>query len=63
LKIIKDKALLSALAKVPKHLFVPCESREYAYADQTLPLYYGQPISQPYIVAKMTELLSLNKNP
>ena len=59
---IKDKLLLAALEKIPRHLFVPFEYREYAYSDQALPSYCGQTISQPYIVAKMTELLSLNKS-
>lgn len=58
---IRNKALLSALEKIPRHLFVPLEFREYAYSDQALPSYCGQTISQPYIVAKMTELLSLKK--
>jgi protein-L-isoaspartate(D-aspartate) O-methyltransferase len=58
---IKNKALLCALEKIPRHLFVPSEFREYAYSDQALPSYCGQTISQPYIVAKMTELLSLKK--
>lgn len=59
---VKDKVLLAALEKIPRHLFVPFEYREYAYSDQALPSYCGQTISQPYIVAKMTELLSLNKS-
>jgi len=59
---VRDKALLSALEKIPRHLFVPVDFREYAYTDQALPSYCGQTISQPYIVAVMTELLSLKKN-
>ncbi len=59
---IRNKALLCSLKKVPRHLFVPMEYREYAYSDQALPSYCGQTISQPYIVAKMTELLMLNKS-
>ncbi|WP_321519247.1 protein-L-isoaspartate(D-aspartate) O-methyltransferase [uncultured Bacteroides sp.] len=58
---IKNRALLVALEKIPRHLFVPLEFRQYAYSDQALPSYCGQTISQPYIVAKMTELLSLKK--
>jgi protein-L-isoaspartate(D-aspartate) O-methyltransferase len=59
---ISNRALLAALEKVPRHLFIPLELREYAYSDQALPTYFNQTISQPYIVAKMTELLSLKKN-
>lgn len=58
---IKNKALLSALEKVPRHLFVPPLYRSLAYTDQALPSCFGQTISQPYIVAKMTELLALDK--
>ena len=49
---IRDKALLSALYKVPRHLFIPPENRYLAYTDQALPSYCGQTISQPYIVGK-----------
>jgi len=59
---IRNKALLSVIEKVPRHLFVPVEYREYAYSDQALPSYCDQTISQPYIVAKMTELLMLKKS-
>jgi len=59
---IKGKALLTALKKIPRHLFVPADFRKYAYSDQALPSYCGQTISQPYIVAVMTEMLSLEKN-
>lgn len=59
---IRDRLLLSALEKVPRHLFVPPEYRDLAYTDQALPSYCGQTISQPYIVAKMTELLTLDKS-
>jgi protein-L-isoaspartate(D-aspartate) O-methyltransferase len=58
---ISDKALLTALLQVPRHLFVPSEFRHLAYTDQALPSLNGQTISQPFIVAKMTELLSLDK--
>jgi len=51
--------LLKAMSKVPRHLFVPAEFRELAYADFPLSIGYGQTISQPYIVAYMTELLAL----
>jgi len=59
---VKGKALLTALKKIPRHLFVPANVREYAYTDQALPSYCGQTISQPYIVAVMTEMLSLEKS-
>jgi protein-L-isoaspartate(D-aspartate) O-methyltransferase len=51
--------LLEALAKVPRHEFVPPEMRAYAYADSPLPIGAGKTISQPFIVAAMTELLDL----
>jgi protein-L-isoaspartate(D-aspartate) O-methyltransferase len=54
---ITDKAVLDALRKVPRHLFVPSEYRAEAYADTPLPIGYDQTISQPYIVAYMTEVL------
>lgn len=49
--------VMGALAAVPRHLFVPAERREWAYADMPLPIGRGQTISQPFIVALMTELL------
>ena len=56
---VKDPRVLSAMLKVQRHLFVPKEYQSSAYADQPLPIGEGQTISQPYIVALMTELLSL----
>ena len=56
---IKDPRVLSAMLKVQRHLFVPKEEQASAYADQPLPIGKGQTISQPYIVALMTELLEL----
>ena len=56
---VKDPRVLSAMLKVERHLFVPHESQSAAYADQPLPIGEGQTISQPYIVALMTELLEL----
>jgi protein-L-isoaspartate(D-aspartate) O-methyltransferase len=47
---------------IPRHLFVPLEFHRDAYADRALPSYAGQTISQPYIVALMTELLQLTKS-
>ena len=56
---VKDPRVLSAMLKVERHLFVPPEKRSSAYADQPLPIGEGQTISQPYIVALMTELSEL----
>jgi protein-L-isoaspartate(D-aspartate) O-methyltransferase len=49
------------MRSVPRHLFVPEGERDYAYGDYPLPIGYGQTISQPYIVALMTELLDLKE--
>jgi protein-L-isoaspartate(D-aspartate) O-methyltransferase len=54
---IKDPAVLKAMRKVPRHLFVPKEYQREAYADSPLPIGHNQTISQPYIVAYMTEVL------
>jgi protein-L-isoaspartate(D-aspartate) O-methyltransferase len=54
---VKDKAVLAALRKVPRHRFVPAIWQGEAYADGPLPIGSGQTISQPYIVALMTELV------
>lgn len=54
---IQDPATLEAMRRVPRHLFVPEDRRRYAYADRPVPIGYGQTISQPFIVAYMTELL------
>ena len=56
---IKDQRVLAAMAKVPREEFVPRESRAASYEDGPLPLGYAQTISQPYIVAFMTEQLRL----
>jgi protein-L-isoaspartate(D-aspartate) O-methyltransferase len=56
---VHDTAVLAAMEAVPRHLFVPAEWQEDAYADHPLPIGYGQTISQPYIVAWMSELLGL----
>jgi protein-L-isoaspartate(D-aspartate) O-methyltransferase len=58
---ITDEDVLNAMRDVPRHLFVPEGEREYAYGDYPLPIGYGQTISQPYIVALMTELLELKE--
>jgi protein-L-isoaspartate(D-aspartate) O-methyltransferase len=56
---ITDKAVLDAMLKVPRHLFVPETMRTRAYDDSPLPIGHGQTISQPYIVALMTQALEL----
>ncbi|WP_373074377.1 protein-L-isoaspartate(D-aspartate) O-methyltransferase [Zeaxanthinibacter enoshimensis] len=56
---IKDAATLAAMRKVPRHLFVPENIRVVAYADRALSIGEGQTISQPYIVAFMTEAAQL----
>ena len=56
---VKDPRVLSAMLKVERHLFVPKDLQTSAYADHPLPIGEGQTISQPYIVALMTELLEL----
>ncbi|MGB9761534.1 MAG: protein-L-isoaspartate(D-aspartate) O-methyltransferase [Caldimicrobium thiodismutans] len=56
---IKDERVLKAMLKVPRHLFVPSSLRDQAYGDFPLPIGEGQTISQPYIVALMTEALEL----
>jgi len=53
---IEDPRVLAAMGRVPRHLFVPAALRFRAYADHPLPIGNGQTISQPYIVALMTEL-------
>ena len=59
---ITDKYTLKAMAKVPRHLFVPENMREMAYSDRPLPIGEGQTISQPFIVAFMTQALELKPN-
>jgi len=59
---IKDQKVIQAMLNVPRHLFVPPNYQRMAYEDRPLPIGAGQTISQPYIVALMTETLELNKN-
>jgi len=56
---ITDERVIAAMKKVPRHLFVPAEMVDYAYNDEPVPIGEGQTISQPYIVAYMTEALHL----
>ncbi|HEX9759402.1 MAG TPA: protein-L-isoaspartate(D-aspartate) O-methyltransferase [Candidatus Acidoferrales bacterium] len=53
---VRDRRVLDAMRRVPRHRFIPAELRDYAYADTPLPIGLDQTISQPYMVAKMTEL-------
>lgn len=59
---VKDKQVLEVMRKVPRHLFVPESLVHQAYEDYPLPIGQGQTISQPYIVAVMTEILQVEKN-
>ncbi len=56
---IRDPKVLAAIERVPRHLFVPEDLRAHSYADEPLPIGEGQTISQPYIVAYMTEILKI----
>jgi protein-L-isoaspartate(D-aspartate) O-methyltransferase len=56
-----DDRVMEVMARVPRHEFVPAEQRRYAYQNRPLPIGYGQTISQPYIVAIMTDLLGLER--
>ncbi|MBN2103730.1 protein-L-isoaspartate(D-aspartate) O-methyltransferase [bacterium] len=58
---IRDESVLRAMRSVPRHLFVPSNLIRSAYTDQPLPIGHNQTISQPYIVAYMTEALHLKK--
>lgn len=58
---IKDENVLQAMARVPRHLFVPENVKDLAYSDEPLPIGDGQTISQPYIVAYMTESIQPEK--
>ncbi|MBD3322608.1 MAG: protein-L-isoaspartate(D-aspartate) O-methyltransferase [Chitinivibrionales bacterium] len=61
-KGISDERVLNAFRKVERHLFVDPALRGQAYDDNALPIGYGQTISQPYVVALMTELLQLGQD-
>jgi protein-L-isoaspartate(D-aspartate) O-methyltransferase len=58
-KAALDRRVMDVLAEVPRHEFVPLELQPYAYADTPLPIGFGKTISQPFIVALMTDLLDL----
>ena len=57
--LIDDERVLEAMLRVPRELFIPPEEKHLAYEDRPLPIGMGQTISQPYIVALMTEALEL----
>ena len=57
---IADPGVIDAIAAIPRDRFLPPDLREYAYADVALPIAGGQTISQPYVVARMLELLELS---
>lgn len=57
---IKSQEVLNAILKIPRHLFVADDLKDFSYENEALPIGYGQTISQPYIVALMTEALELS---
>src|ERR1041384_4392498 len=59
---IRDERVLKAMAEIPRHLFVPEALEGKAYGDHALPIGEMQTISQPYMVARMTELLEVDKD-
>lgn len=59
---VRDPNVLEAMRMVPRHFFIPEALRARAYGDHALPIDFNQTISQPFIVARMTELLELDKN-
>jgi protein-L-isoaspartate(D-aspartate) O-methyltransferase len=59
---VRDERVLAAMARVPRELFVPGRLRDRAYDDAALPIGHGQTISQPYMVARICEALSLHGN-
>lgn len=60
--LVNNPAVLTAMRKVPRHAFMPEEVRPFAYENRPLPIGYNQTISQPFIVAHMTELLELESS-
>lgn len=61
-KAALDPRVMATMGRVPRHAFVPAELRRYAYLDQPLPIGYGKTISQPFMVALMTDLLELRED-
>jgi len=58
-KEVLDERVVAAMSRVPRHEFIPKKHRSHAYKNRPLPIGYGQTISQPYIVAIMTDLIKL----
>jgi protein-L-isoaspartate(D-aspartate) O-methyltransferase len=58
---IRDERVLAAMGRIPRHLFVPEALQSHAYGDHALPIEFNQTISQPYIVARQTELLGVTR--
>jgi protein-L-isoaspartate(D-aspartate) O-methyltransferase len=56
-----SKAVLQAISRIPREEFVPAEAQDFAYSDQPLSIGYGQTISQPSLVALMTDLMGISK--
>jgi protein-L-isoaspartate(D-aspartate) O-methyltransferase len=54
---ISNQRVVEAMLKIPRHLFVPFDEKDLAYEDKPLPIGFGQTISQPYMVATMTQLI------
>ncbi|MBI4006528.1 MAG: protein-L-isoaspartate(D-aspartate) O-methyltransferase [Gammaproteobacteria bacterium] len=61
-KTTLDERVMAVMAKVPRHEFVPDKVKSYAYANRPLPIGEGQTISQPYIVALMTDLAGIDQD-
>ncbi len=57
---IRDPRVLEAMATLPRELFLPADRRSWAYRDRAVPIHHGQTVSQPYMVAAMTEALELS---
>ncbi len=60
---VRDSRVLEAMRRTPRHRFVAAAQADFAYEDHPLPIGHGQTISQPYMVAKMTELLEVRPEP
>ena len=56
-----DERVMAAIARVPRHQFIPFELQQFAYEDIPLPIGYGKTISQPFMVALMSDLLEINE--
>ena len=61
-KTTLDERVMEAMARMPRHEFVPPEVRAYAYLNRPLPIGHGQTVSQPYIVALMTDLVAVDED-